>query len=111
MEDYILAILVLVFMTIPLFRWHAVYVLNKARRYAEKTNLVSGAIRERLIVASTGAIGSTILGFLGLNRLLGWAAIPVASPISLWLLVIALIMFAVPAVVWEWMYLTGRLER
>jgi len=109
--EWVLSVLILIFISIPVLRWHAAVVLFRARGYAIGHGLNKGAITERLIVAFSGAIGSTLLGIVGLNRVLGFLFWPVTSPVGFLLLLLALILFAVPAVIWEYMYLTGRLER
>lgn len=108
---FVMGMLTILFIVIPVFRWHAVYVLNTARQEAARSGHVSGPLVERLIVASTGAIGSTVLAVIGLNRMLGFPLWEPTSPVGFSLLVVALLLFSVPAFIWEWMYLTGRLER
>src|SRR5687768_1163466 len=97
MGDMILTALILLFATIPLLRWHAVFVLSQARRAAKEANGGVGIFTERLIVAFTGAIGSTLLGTIGLNRLLGYPLWDQTSPIGFMALIVALILFSAPA--------------
>jgi len=111
MGEFFFTLLVLFFLTVPILRWHAVYVLQKVRRVAKNENGGVGIFTERLIVAATGATGSTLLGLVGLNRLLDYAIWEPQSVFGYVMLVLALALFSVPAFVWEWMYLTGRLEK
>jgi hypothetical protein len=110
-QGFWFAVLTLIFVSVPAFRYHAIYILFKARRFAGEHDLMKGALTERLIVASTGAVGSTMLALVGLNRIFGYPFWSTTSPAGFLLLIVALLLFSIPAFVWEYMYITGRLEK
>lgn len=107
------AVLILIFLTAPLLRLHALFVLRRVRKASKLLPLSEvgasgeGVLAERYLVALTGAIGSVLVGLLGINRLFPF----IPEGLTLMIFSAALIMFTIPAAIWEWMYLTGRLEK
>ena len=101
-------ILIVLFILSPLLRVRSLVVMLKAKETLQgRTG--TGLMNKDIINNVFTTIGSALLALIGINRIFEYALWDTTGDTGLWVLAIALVMFTIPAYVWEFMYKTGRL--
>jgi hypothetical protein len=101
--------LVVIFIAAPLLRVRSLVKIWKAKKEIGD-GAGSGLVNKDFYSGIINLMGATLLAVAGLNRIFDYPLWHTTEVTGLIVLVVALVLFTIPAYIWEFMYSTGRLR-
>lgn len=100
--DWVIALVVALLVAIPFVGWTATFILVRA---AVKRPYIT-FLTDRALSMALKSAGSSIIAAVAVNSYLMF--VPIERPWSTLIVAVALLMLEVPAILFLWLYATGR---